>query len=146
LVFKITYFDLYCGKCGIKYEKNTHYNAHGNKLCRPCQITYLKDNFVNWTSGNEKIDNLIQEKQLNYDINDKVFEWIPYDKLIDIKETGSNCLTTAIWKDGPLYCEVGKKELARESYEKVCLKYLHNSQYITDEFLNEVSKFSISKV
>ena len=38
-----------------------------------------KNIFTNWTTGNEKIDNLIQEMQLKIDFyNDIVFEWVPY--------------------------------------------------------------------
>jgi hypothetical protein len=29
-------------------------------------MEYLTNNFTNWTSGNEIIDNFIQEKQLKY--------------------------------------------------------------------------------
>ena len=62
-----------CKECGEKYT-NVDY-----KWCKPCQIDNFQRNFANWTSGNEKIDNLVQEMQLK--INDKqniVFEWIPY--------------------------------------------------------------------
>src|SRR5438067_1772479 len=126
----------YCGKCGKEY------NDKRNEWCKPCQINYFKNKFVNWTSGNEKIDNFIQEKQLSIDnYYDRVLEWIPYNQFNDIKEVGKNVTTTvylAIWKDGPLYYDDGKKELIRKSNEKVALKCLENSQNIIDEFLNEV--------
>ena len=72
-----------CKKCGKQY---TNVNWH---WCKPCQIDNLKENFTNWTSGNEKIDELIQEMQLK--INSKwdiVFEWIPYNQFSNIKEIG----------------------------------------------------------
>jgi hypothetical protein len=51
------------------------------------EINYLKNDFTNWTSENEKIDNLIQGMRLRIDYpSDIVFEWIPYDQFIDIKE------------------------------------------------------------
>ncbi|PKK62864.1 hypothetical protein RhiirC2_789729 [Rhizophagus irregularis] len=64
----------------------------------------IAENFANWTSGNEIIDNFIKEKQLKYGgsiSRDKeaVFEWIPYNEFIDIKEIGKNCFATAIWKE-----------------------------------------------
>ncbi|UZO06229.1 uncharacterized protein OCT59_026559 [Rhizophagus irregularis] len=40
--------DEYCEKCCEEYT-NTFY-----KWCKPCQISNLKENFINWTSGNEK--------------------------------------------------------------------------------------------
>src|SRR5688572_19065030 len=39
-----------CEKCGEKYMDIYI------KWCKPCHINYLKNNFINWTSGNEKID------------------------------------------------------------------------------------------
>ncbi|CAB4440456.1 unnamed protein product [Rhizophagus irregularis] len=101
---------------------------------------FIVKNFTNWTSGSEIIDNFIQEKQLKYDEDESVFEWIPYNELLDIKEIGDNCLTTAIFKNGPLYYKERDKEWIRESFEKVCIRYLHNSQD-NDEFLNEIESY-----
>ena len=128
--------DGFCNKCGEKYTDVNY------KWCKPCQIDNLKGNFTNWTSGNEKIDGIIQEMQLKIDrYNDIVFEWIPYNQFSDIKEIGRGGFATvysAIWKDGPLKYN---EEYTRDSYYsnyKVALKCLHNSQNVTDEFLNEV--------
>ncbi|UZO07212.1 uncharacterized protein OCT59_027505 [Rhizophagus irregularis] len=79
LVYSQNYINEYCKKCGNKYD--TYY-----KWCKPCIINYLKDNFTNWTSGNEKIDNFIQEVQLKSDKYSKLFEWIPYVGFTDINE------------------------------------------------------------
>src|SRR5437016_2546512 len=85
--------DEYCEKCGKEYTNI----IKKYKWCQPCQINYLKKNF---TSGNEKIDNFIQEMQLKIDeYSDIIFEWIPYNQFNKIKEIGKG----AIWKDGPLY-------------------------------------------
>ena len=128
-----------CKNCGEVYT-NLEY-----KWCEPCQIDNLKGNFTNWTSGNEKIDELIQKMQLKIDgQQDTVFEWIPYNQFSDIKEIGRGGFATvysAIWKDGPLKFDEDNKEYTRKSYsanQKVALKCLHNSQNITNEFLNEV--------
>ena len=127
--------DEYCEKCGEKYT-NINY-----KWCKPCQIDCLKINFINWTSGNEVIDNFIQEMRLKinnpYDI---IFEWIPYNqfnKITEIGKGGFSAVFSAIWKDGPL--SYHNKKLKRISaYKKVALKCLSNSQDITNEFLKEV--------
>ena len=117
-----------CNKCG-------EYIIY--KWCKPCQIDNLKT--TNLTSGNEKIDNFIQEMQLKitwYD--DIVFEWIPYNQFSDIKEIGRSGFATvysAIWKNSP-YTSL----YTRTSNYEVALKCLHNSQNITNEFLNEVRK------
>ena len=109
--------------------------------CKPCQIDNLKTS--NLTSGNEKIDNLIQEMQLKIDSYDGlVFEWIPYNQFSDIKEIGRGGFSTvysAIWKDGRLnYDESSENYVRSAQNKKVALKCLHNSQNITNEFLNEV--------
>src|SRR3989442_15457378 len=71
------YLKEYCGKCYKKYTSATY------KWCSPCQI---KNNFPEWTSGNNKIDDFIQKKQLEIDhYNDIVFEWIPCNQFNDIK-------------------------------------------------------------
>jgi serine/threonine protein kinase len=125
-----------CKKCD---KKHTYVYW---KWCKPCQINNLKGNFTNWTSGNEKIDNFIQEMQLKIDGPwNIVFEWILYDQFSDIKEIGKGGFATvysAIWKDGPLKYNEYNKEYTREADKKVALKCLYNSQNITNEFLNEV--------
>src|SRR6266516_1556400 len=89
-----------CKKCGGEYT-NVYWN-----WCKTCQTDNLKGNFTNWTSGNEKIDNFIQEMQLKIDEHDDmVFEWIPYNQFSDIKEIGRGGFATvysAIWNYGPL--------------------------------------------
>ena len=94
------------------------------------------------TSGNKKIDNLIQEMQFKINNkNDMIFEWIPYNQFNYIKEIGNGGFATvysAVWKDGPLYYDNYNKEYLRRLNKKVALKCLHNSQNITNEFLNEV--------
>ena len=97
----------------------------------------LKGNFTNWTSGNEKIDDFIQEMQLKIDdVEDIMFEWIPYNQFSGIKEIGKSGWATvysAIWKNGPLEYNADKKVYERVSDKKVaCL------QNITNEFLKEV--------
>ena len=129
-------FETYCVKC-CKLYTDLQY-----KWCKPCQINNLKENFTNWTSGNEKIDTFIQEIQLKIDdCHDIVFEWIPYDKLSDINEINKYDFYTiysAIWKDGPLLWRYQNKNYGRDCKEKVALKCFHNLQNINDDFLNEV--------
>src|SRR4051794_14993065 len=115
-----------CKNCGELYTNLKR------KWCKPCQIENLKGNFTNWTSGNEKIDELIQEMQLKINKSwDIVFEWIPYNQFSDIKEIGRGGFATvysAIWKDGQLYYDENTEEYAKSSPDyEVALKCLHNS-------------------
>ncbi len=122
-----------CEKCGETYT------SVEDGWCKQCQIDNLKKNFANWTSGNKIIDDLIQEKQQKiYKSNNIIFEWIPYNQLIDIKEINSD-LYSAIWKDGPLYYCHNKKEYERKSgNQKVILDILYDSLNITNEFYDKV--------
>src|ERR1051325_1038943 len=87
----------------------TCYEIHTNEFerCERCQINYFRKNFTNWTSGNEKIDGLIQEMQLKRSSHDDIFfEWIPYNQFDNIEEISKGDFATiysAIWKNGPLY-------------------------------------------
>ncbi|CAB5390787.1 unnamed protein product [Rhizophagus irregularis] len=114
-------------------------------LTRNNILKYLEANFTYWTSGNEKIDDFIQERQLkinNYD--DIVLEWIPYDQFNEIKETGKNGSVTiysAIWKDGPLLKEYEWSDYTRDLNKEVALKYLYGSQESIDSLIND---FAIS--
>jgi hypothetical protein len=93
-------------------------------------------------SGNEKIDNFIQE------INNKtIFEWIPYNQFNEIKKIGNNnsaIIYSAIWKDGPLYFnEKAHYEwyfdlLKRDSNKEVALRCLQNSQNSIEFLINKV--------
>ena len=135
---------LNCKKCGQQYIQKSASEKYYS-WCNPCQINNLKGNFTNWSSGNEKIDSFIQEVQLKIkDYKDIVFEWISYNQFSDIKEIGRGGFATvysAIWNDGPLKYNSSSEEYTRKSDYKnyeVALKCLHNSQNITNEFLNEV--------
>jgi hypothetical protein len=124
---------VYCKKCCKKYDTT----GISNKWCKPCQINALKANFANCATGNEKIDNCIQEMQLKIESKyGTVFEWIPYNQFDKIKEIGKSNFATiysAMWKNGPCYYKKEKKEST-----KVALKCLVNSQIMIDEFLNKV--------
>ncbi|GBB83695.1 hypothetical protein RclHR1_10390007 [Rhizophagus clarus] len=136
LIFSYEYFNEYCEKCGCKYNK---FEDIRMRWCKQCQINNFKNNFTKWTSGNEKIDEIIQKRQLKIDrYNDIIVEWIPYNELIAIKEIGNDILPTATWTEGPLSYDSGDRKFVRKSYETVFLKYLYNLQDITEEFLNEV--------
>ncbi|RIA94202.1 hypothetical protein C1645_873593 [Glomus cerebriforme] len=131
-----------CKKCDEQYL--SYFDAEYN-WCKPCQINNLKENFPNWSSGNDNIDNFIQEMQLKINSHyDKIFEWIPYNQFSDIKERGKNNFNTvcfATWKDGPLYWNMYDKEYVRGSKKTVALKFLHNFQNIA-ELQNEVQEYS----
>jgi hypothetical protein len=135
----LVYKDKYdCKKCGKKYTIIAY------KWCKSCLISYLKNNFTNWTSKNKEIDNFIQEMQLKINsYEDNIIEWIPYNQFINIKmieknDVNATTIYSAIWKNGPLVYNSNEYIYKRNNYKKVALKCLNNSQNKIEEFLNEV--------
>jgi hypothetical protein len=85
----------------------------------------------------KKIDSLIKEMQLEIDeLDDIIFEWIPYDQFNDIKEIGEGLdkVYTAIWKDGPLDYDKYKNEYTRNQQNKKVTLKLYNLPNIINEF------------
>ncbi|GBC42912.2 kinase-like domain-containing protein [Rhizophagus irregularis DAOM 181602=DAOM 197198] len=144
---------------GISRKPNTEdyililYNEYSQEYFKECYVKYgeivgYRKIFTNWISGNEKIDNLIQEMQSKINLyGDILFEWIPYNQFIDIEKIGQGGFATvysATWKNGPLRYYKDKNEWIRSSDKKVALKCLNNSQNINNEFLNEVKAYSVN--
>ena len=132
-------------------ECNQNYNG---LYCKPCNSGHFRDNFQNWTSGNDDIDNLIQESQLNASDKRKFLEWIEYSNLENIEhvaEGGFGSVYRAIWKDGPItwkndqikqtyYWDVEKSKWIRKGEMVVAVKKYRNVTSMSSDFLNEVSK------
>ncbi|RIA79387.1 hypothetical protein C1645_840816, partial [Glomus cerebriforme] len=139
MVLNNNYFETYCVVCDKIFTKIVH------KWCKPCQINYLKENFI---SGNEKIDNFIQEMQTKIESPlDRIFEWIPYNQFNEIEKvvskSDSAIAYSAKWKDGPLFWNQYKLKYSRGSSEKVVLKCMDNSLHTTDEFLDKVKPYTV---
>ncbi|CAB5363418.1 unnamed protein product [Rhizophagus irregularis] len=130
---------LHCLNCGDENEDD--------ECCIPCQRNNLKNNFENWTSGNEKIDEFIQKMQLQIDYqNDIIIEWIPYNLFNDIKEINKSeftALYSAIWKDGPLKYDENYKEFKRAPNKRIALKHFYYLQNIVNDFLFEIKPYPI---
>ncbi|PKC54962.1 hypothetical protein RhiirA1_476392, partial [Rhizophagus irregularis] len=106
-----------------------------------CNLTYFQHNFIGWTSGNDDIDKFIQNTQLlTHNNTDEVLEWIPYDRLYDVKhitkdEYGAN------WIDGYIkYWSNKSQNWIRNGNKDVILKCLNNLKNITMECTNEINK------
>jgi hypothetical protein len=132
----IVFIDgFHCQNCGKQFTQVY------NKWCKQCQLSNLK-NITIRASGNEKIDGFIQKMQLKINASQNIiFEWIPFEQFNEVKEIKNDDLTSmssAIWKNGQLYYDNNKYEYARNQNTKVILKYLYNSQNISNVFLNKV--------
>src|SRR5204863_7413702 len=117
--------------------------------CELCVRNYLKANFPNWTSGNDNINNLIRECQLETFMPEKVIEWIPYDKLQDIEyltEGGCSKIYTAEWINGRYFEWNSKTQQLNRTCEfeatvtqSVVLKKLENVENANKRWLEEVN-------
>ncbi|GBC40449.2 kinase-like domain-containing protein [Rhizophagus irregularis DAOM 181602=DAOM 197198] len=111
---------------------------------RMCDTIHFQYKFIDWTSGNNDIDKLIQDTQLSAHNNiKKALEWIPYDRLYNIKyiaEDEFGKVYRANWIDGSINNWDSKNQnWKREDYNMfVNLKNLNNSKNVTIEFTNKI--------
>ena len=124
------------GECPTCNKYNTYYS-----WCQSCDPKLLTEG---WTSGNETLDELIKSTQLKATRygNDYYLQWIPYNDLTNIEKIGEGGFATiskATWLNG--YKTVNDDRERTSKDMPVALKKLHNSQNISDEFLNEVNYF-----
>ncbi|CAB4438585.1 unnamed protein product [Rhizophagus irregularis] len=105
-----------------------------------CNAMHFCHNFESWTSGNNKIDEFIQDVQLlaHYNI-EEALEWIPYDRLYNIKciakdESGAN------WSNGNISCwDDENQNWKRECHNIfVNLKGFNTSNCLTLEYANKI--------
>ena len=111
--------------------------------CKACNAKHFQQNFENWTSGNDDIDEFIQNTQLSaYDYY-RVLEWIPYDRFYDIEyiaKGGFGKVYKANWIDGRIigWDYINQNWKRKDQNMFVILKSLNNSKNVTLEFINEV--------
>ncbi|RHZ82341.1 hypothetical protein Glove_109g203 [Diversispora epigaea] len=125
-----------CPECNQKY-KSIYY-----RWCKPCNSKHFQNDFNNWTSGNDEIDKLIQDAQLNANNYWEVIEWIPYDRLKDVKQIGKGGFGTihyARWIDGKIKnWIIENQKWKRYDNREVALKKFDSFVNFND-VLNEMS-------
>ncbi|RIB07081.1 kinase-like domain-containing protein [Gigaspora rosea] len=141
IVFE-THDDKYALKRNPNYGKCTDCNRFNTskawcQSCDPWKVT------KGWTSGNKDIENCIKEFQFEAIEYDKVIEWIPFDKLVDIQEIakgGFGYVFSAIWLDGKRKAVYNEEKYIQSRTEPiiVALKTLPGAQTSSTEFLQEV--------
>src|SRR6266498_2366941 len=110
--------------------ENCNQECLATLYCEYCVQNYLQTKFSNWTSGNDDIDNLIQTCRMKTLMPSKIVEWIPYNKLQNIKyltKGGFSEIYTAIWVDGKYEeWDIKEQQLIRLGRQNVILKRLEN--------------------
>ncbi|RHZ82071.1 hypothetical protein Glove_114g143 [Diversispora epigaea] len=125
---------------GICPECNQVFTDYG--WCKQCNSKHFQNDFDKWTSGNNTIDKLIQDAQINATNEWEVLEWIPYDRFNDIKETakgGFGAIYKAKWIDGPIFMRIIKtQQWHRCGQINVALKKFDNNfACLNEDYLNE---------
>ncbi|RIB26459.1 kinase-like domain-containing protein [Gigaspora rosea] len=126
------------GKCTSCNEYNTN-----EAWCLSCD----PDIAIRWTSGDKDIDDCMKSFQLRTFAYENVIEWIPFDKLSDIKEVGKKVdfgsVFKATWMDGIRKVDGNEFNYvrARESSSIVALKTLTSSK--ETNFLKEFKSLMI---
>jgi hypothetical protein len=138
-------YDKIISNEGIKREcENCKEECLATSYCEHCIRNYLKGRFSKWTSGNEDIDNLIQECQMKSIGPNKIIEWIPHEKLDKPKyltNGGFSEIFLTDWFDGHYNEWDSKKcELRRCGRKKVILKKLENVESADRSWFEEVLK------
>uniref|UniRef100_U9TCA0 Protein kinase domain-containing protein n=1 Tax=Rhizophagus irregularis (strain DAOM 181602 / DAOM 197198 / MUCL 43194) TaxID=747089 RepID=U9TCA0_RHIID len=122
-------------------------NYNKCKKCNSiCNAIHFQHKFIDWTSGNNDIDKFIQDTQLsvhNYYEISHALEWIPYDRLYDIKYIAKDefgKIYQANWIDGEIeYWDYKTQNWIRYNQNMfVVLKRLNNLKNITTEIKSEV--------
>ncbi|EXX62337.1 Sps1p [Rhizophagus irregularis DAOM 197198w] len=121
--------------------ENCNQECLATLYCEYCVRNYLKENFSNWASGNDDIDNLIQKCQIESLSPTMIVEWIPYNDLENINyltKGGFSEIYTADWINGR-YSEWDSKEqeLKRFRTLKVVLKTLENVESANQSWFEE---------
>jgi hypothetical protein len=110
-----------CGECN---EPGT-----GWKWCQPCNAKRSMKDFLNWTSGNRDIDELIQQSQLNAVYYKNRIEWIPFEKFQNVNfifKGNSSKIYSAKWNEGCIrYWDIENKRWSRNP-KIVALKSFDN--------------------
>ncbi|UZO23796.1 uncharacterized protein OCT59_016127 [Rhizophagus irregularis] len=161
----------YCEKCGKEYEYATIWKVGPLNFDSSNKYKYTRSQNtkvdLKCLHNSQNITNEFLDEVKSYLINGKIYG-ISQDPdtnnfvIVFLNEYCENCgvkytnieykwckggfatVYLAIWDDGPLYYSNNKYRYTRKYQSKeIALKFLHNSQNITSEFLNEVKKYSI---
>ncbi|RGB37526.1 hypothetical protein C1646_741140, partial [Rhizophagus diaphanus] len=121
--------------------ENCNQKCLATLYCEYCFQNYLKENFSNWTLGNDNIDNLIQKCQMESLMPNKIVKWIPYNNLKNINYLTKGEFSeiyTAVWINGA-YQEwnSGKKQLMKLHNYNIVLKKLENVESANQSWFEE---------
>ena len=122
-----------CNKCNVE--------SYSTRFCESCISLHLQSLNNSWTSGSEKIDELIQNCQKLSALPGSIIEWIPSDQFMEINyltKGGFGTIYKAMWTRGRIDSyDRDRKGFNYIGSQDVVLKCLDDSNNI--EGLDEVS-------
>ena len=126
-----------CNKCKI--------TRYSDRFCEGCISLQLQSLFTTWTSGNNIVDNFIQQCQKISSLPNHILEWIPFEQFENITkltEGGFSLIYTATWTRGSIVdYDENKKEFSYFGGQDVVLKSLNDSSNPGKSFFDEVGNF-----
>ncbi|GES75068.1 kinase-like domain-containing protein [Rhizophagus clarus] len=119
-------------------------NTGDDNWCQSCNSEHFRSQFDKWKSDNENVDKIIRNAQLSAKNSNYVLEWIPYNKfknVVYVAKGGYGTVYSAYWSDGHILGWDKKfNQWKRYGTDHVALKRIHNSQFITIEFLDQIAR------
>ncbi|RIB10569.1 kinase-like domain-containing protein, partial [Gigaspora rosea] len=136
-----------------KYGKCAHCNEDNTRpaWCQSCD----PDIATRWTSRNKEIDDCMKTFQLRVVRYEDVIEWIPFNRLSEIKKIGKGgfgSVYSAAWLDGIRKVKTikdGNNDIykrAREQSSTIALKTLTSSMENNNDFLKEFKSLMTCKL
>ncbi|GBB88552.1 hypothetical protein RclHR1_01510003 [Rhizophagus clarus] len=112
------------------------------KCNHTCNTMHFQQNFESWSSGNDDIDEFIQNTQLSaHDDTKEVLEWIPYNRFNNITYFAGKKVYKANWIDGNIlhWNDENQNWIRLDQNMFVTLKRLNVSENIALKFINEIN-------
>ncbi|RHZ77513.1 hypothetical protein Glove_177g113 [Diversispora epigaea] len=114
---------------------------HVRRWCKRCNSRRFRNDFNNWTSGNDTIDKFIQEAQINAISENMVIEWIPYDRFKEIEKKDKGGFGT-IYRAKRIDGSIKRWNIENQQWERWGEEYVALKKYDTslnEDFLNEIA-------
>ncbi|PKB92360.1 hypothetical protein RhiirA5_445008, partial [Rhizophagus irregularis] len=117
-----------------------------NKICNSI---HFQHRFIDWTSGNDNIDEFIKDTQISAHKDVKeASEWIPYDRLYNIEYIAKDEVYRANWIDGNInyfnysgsWNNENQNLVKKDKNIYVLLKVIDYSKSITSVLMKEINK------
>ena len=129
------------GLCQECQQLNT-----GIDWCQTCNAKHFQEEFKNWSSNNDDIDEFILSHQFEATNSNEVLEWIPYKQFTEIEylaEGGFSKVYKAKWTSGRIeYWDVENNYWKRTKTHPdwtIALKILNDSQNMATDLLQEIT-------